>query len=318
MAAGLSFTLQGQYTGATARLEKDNIEIGDQVKLDLTVTVPAGSLLQWPLLLDTLTGHVEIVRKSGLDTVTSDKEQYTLKQELIVTSFDSGSYVIPPISFKYTRKGDTLTYFTETSPVRIAVQTIQTDQKADIKPIKPPLSAPVTFRELLPWIGLGLLVIAIAVLVYFYIKRRKQEKPIITSRLKSTIPPYEAAMEALEGLRLKKLWQSGRIKEYYSEMTEIVREYIELRFPVRALEMTTSEINAALRQVDINSSAREKLNQTLILADLVKFAKEQPLPLENDQSLSQCVDFVRETKPRKEAELVQPVKVEDVEQNIEK
>lgn len=317
-AAGLSFTMQGQNTGAFARLEKDNMQIGDQVKLDLTVTVPAGSLLQWPMLLDTLTGHVEILRKSGIDTVTSDKAQFTLKQELIITSFDSGSYIIPSIPFKYTRKGDTLTYFTGTSPVRLAVQTIQTDQAKDIKPIKPPLSAPITFREMLPWIGLGLLILAIAALVYYYIKRKKQNKPLVTSRLKTTIPPYEAALEALESLRLKKLWQSGRIKEYYSEMTEIVREYIELRFPVRALEMTTSEINAALRQTDVNSSAREKLHQTLILADLVKFAKEQPLPLENDLSLSQCIDFVRETKPRKEAEPLQPGKVENVEQNIVK
>jgi len=318
LAAGLGFTMQGQYSGASARLEKDDIQIGDQVKFDLTVTVPAGSHLQWPMLLDTLCGHVEIVRKSGIDTVASDKEKYTLKQELTITSFDSGAYIIPPIPFKYTRKGDTLTYFTETSPVRLAVQTIQTDQAKDIKPIKPPLTAPVTFREVLPWIGLGLLILALAALVYFYLKRKKQHKPVVTSRLKSTIPPYEAAMEALESLRLKKLWQSGRVKEYYSEMTEIVREYIELRFPVRALEMTTSEINAALRQTDINSSARDKLNQALILADLVKFAKEQPLPLENDQSLSQCIDFVSETKPRKEPELLQPGNVEHVEQNIVK
>jgi hypothetical protein len=318
MAAGLSFSVQGQSTGASARLEKDNIQIGDQVKLDLTVTVPSGSLLQWPMLPDTLTGHVEIVRKSGIDTVNSDREQFTLKQELIVTSFDSGSYFIPPIPFKYTRKGDTLTYFTETSPVRLSVQTIQTDPSKDIKPIKPPLSAPVTFREVLPWIGIWFLILVIAVLINYYIKKKKQKKPVITSRLKTTIPPYEAAIEALESLRLKKLWQAGRIKEYYSEMTEIVREYIELRFPVRALEMTTSEINSALRQTDVNSSAREKLNQTLILADLVKFAREQPLPLENDLSLSQCIDFVRETKPHKEAEPLQPEKVENVEQNIVK
>jgi hypothetical protein len=318
VAAGLSFQSKGQYVGATARLEKDNILIGDQVKLGLSVTVPAGSQVQWPMLLDTIATNVEIVRKSGLDTVSSDKEQFTLKQELIITSFDSGSYVIPAILFKYRKKGDTVTYFTQTSPVRLDVQTIRTDQKADIKPIKPPLAAPVTFRELLPWIGLGLLVIAVAVFVYYYLKRKKQHKPLIVSRLKTTIPPYEAAMEALEDLRQKKLWQSGRVKEYYSEMTDIVREYIELQFTVRAMEMTTGEIYAALRQTDVSGSARDKLNQVLGLADLVKFAKEQPLPLENDQSLSQCVEFVRETRPRKEPEPVQPEKVENVEQNIEK
>ena len=315
VAGGLSFTSKGQYSGATARLEKDNIQIGDQVKLGLTVTVPAGCQVEWPMLLDTIATNVEIVRKSGLDTVSSDKEQFTLKQDLIVTSFDSGSYVIPPIRFKYRHKVDTLTLFTETLSLRLSVQTIKTDQKADIKPIKPPLAAPITFRELLPWIGLGLLIAAIAALVYYYFKRKKQNKPLVVSRLKTTIPPYEAAMEALEGLRQKKLWQSGRVKEYYSELTDIVREYIELQFPVRALEMTTSEIHTALRQIDINSSSRDRLNQTLVLADLVKFAKEQPLPLENDQSLSQCIDFVRETKPRKEPEPIQTEKNENVEQN---
>jgi hypothetical protein len=316
--AALTGPVLGQYTGATARLEKDNIQIGDQVRLELTVTIPARSLVQWPMLLDTLTRNVEILRKSGLDTVSSNKEQFTLKQELTITSFDSGSYVIPPIPFKYTQKGDTVTYLTETLPVSLAVQTIQTDPAKDIRPIKPPLTAPVTFREFLPWIGLALLIITIVAAVYYYIKKRKQKVPIVTSRLKTSIPPYEAAIEALESLRLKKLWQSGRVKEYYSEMTDIVREYIELRFPVRALEMTTGEIDAALRQTDVNSSAREKLHQTLILADLVKFAKEQPLPLENDLSLTQCVDFVRETRPRKEPGPVQPEKVENVEQNIVK
>lgn len=316
--AGLTFAMQGQYTGATSRLEKDHIQIGDQVKLELTVTIPARSLVQWPMLLDTLVRNVEILRKSGLDTVISNKEQFTLKQELIITSFDSGSYIIPPIRFKYTQKGDTLTYSTETSPVNLDVQTIETDPAKDIKPIKPPLTAPVSLRELLPWIGLGVLIMALAFLIYYYLKKRKQKMPVFTSRFKTSIPPYEAAIEALESLRLKKLWQSGRVKEYFSEMTDIVREYIELRFPVRALEMTTSEIDSALRQTDVNSSAREKLHQTLVLADLVKFAKEQPLPLENDLSISQCVDFVRETRPRKETEPLQAEKVENIEQDIVK
>jgi hypothetical protein len=318
LSAGMTGSVHSQYSGATAKLEKNNIQIGDQVKLELLLTVPAGSRVQWPMLLDTLAQNVEILKKSGIDTVSSGKDKFTLKQELTITSFDSGSYVVRPIIFKYSQKGDTVIYFTETGPVTLDVQTIEIDQAADIKPIKPPLTAPVTFREMLPWIGLLLLVIALAVLIYVYLKRKKQIKPLVPTRLKATIPPFEAAIEALESLRLKKLWQAGRVKEYYSEMTEIVREYIELRFPVRALEMTTEEIHAALRQTDINGSAREKLHQVLVLADLVKFAKEQPLPLENDLSLNQCMDFVRETKPGKDIEPVQAEKTENVVQNIVK
>jgi len=316
--AAMTGAVSGQYNGATARLEKNAIQIGDQVKFELTLTVPAGSRVQWPMLLDTLTGNVEILKKSGIDTVSSGKDQFTLKQELTITSFDSGSYVVRPILFKYAQKGDTLTYYTETTAVTLDVQTIQTDPAKDIRPIKPPLSAPVTFRELLPWIGLVVLLFALAAFVYYYLKKRKQAKPVVTARLKTSIPPYEAAIEALESLRLKKLWQSGRVKEYYSEMTDIVREYIELRFPVRALEMTTGEINAALRQTEVNSSAREKLHQALVLADLVKFAKEQPQPLENDACLNQCMDFVRETKPRKDSEPIQAEQNKNVEPHIVK
>jgi hypothetical protein len=300
----------GQYSGAEIRLEKNVIQIGDQIKAELTVTLPAGSRVQWPMLLDTLAQNVEIHRKSGIDTVTSGKEQFTLKQELVITSFDSGTYIIHPILFKFNHAGDTVTYFTKTLPVALDVQTIQTDPSQDIKPIKPPLKAPVTFRELLPWIGLVVLVLVIAGLVYYYLKRKKLQPPVIATRLKTTIPPYEAAIEALEELRQKKLWQSGRVKDYYSELTEIVREYIELRYPVRALEMTTSEIYAALRKVDVTASSRERLNQVLVLADLVKFAKEQPLPLENEQSLNQCEEFVRETRPAKDAETA-PVQQND-------
>lgn len=313
--ASASVVVQGQYSTATIKPEKNSILIGDQVNVELSVTLPAGSLVQWPLLADTLALNIEILRKTGIDTLSSDNQKYTLKQNLTVTSFDSGSYVIRPVVFKYSHKGDTATYFTETMPVKFDVQTIQTDPQADIKPIKPPLKAPVTFREMLPWIGLFLILLVLAGLVYYYLKTKKQVKPVVVSRLNLNIPPDEAALEAFESLRIKKLWQSGRIKEYYSEMTDIVREYIELRFPVRAMEMTTGEIQAALRQTDINAPAREKLLQVLSLADLVKFAKEQPLPLENDQCLNDCIDFVRGTKPGRVPENNGTGQLVNVEQN---
>lgn len=308
----------GQYAGAVIKLEKDAIRIGDQITAEFNVTFPSGSRVQWPMFLDTLTRNVEILRKSGIDTVSSDKNQFTLKQELVITSFDSGAYVIHPVIFKYNRGKDTLTFFTETLPVRLDVQNIQTDPSKDIKPIKPPLKVPVTFREILPWIGIFLLIVVIAGLIYSFIKKKKIQPPLVTTRLSQAVPPYEAAMDALESLRQKKLWQSGRVKEYYSELTEIVREYIELRYSIRALEMTTEEIYPAVRALDISSAAGDKLNQVLVLADLVKFAKEQPQPLENEQSLNQSVEFVRETRPRKEEGTVAGQQNEHVEQQIEK
>jgi hypothetical protein len=318
MLAGSMAEALGQFTGAVASLEKNSILIGDQVKLQLNLTLPAGSRVQWPMLLDTIAQNVEILRKSGIDTVNSDKDKFTIKQELIITSFDSGSFVIHPVIFKYNHPGDTVSYYTETLPVTLDVQTIQTDQAADIKAIKPPLNAPVTFREILPWILIFLLIAGIAALLYYYFKMRKTMPPVVTSRLSTAVPPYEAAIDALESLRLKKLWQAGQVKEYYSELTEIVREYIELRYPIRAMEMTTGEIYYALKKVDVRAPAREKLNQILVLSDLVKFAKEQPLPLDNEQSLDRCMEFVRETKPGKETETAVEEQNVTVEQHTEK
>lgn len=290
-------TATGQYTGASARLEKDTILIGDQNTLELTVTVPRNSVVHWPSFADYIAENIEVLRKSGLDTLSSDTDLYTLRQTLLVTVFDSGSHIIPPIIFKYTVKGDTMAFFTESMPVILEVGAPVINPEEDIKPIKPPLRAPVTFREMLPWIGLALVLMLAAFLAYYFFFRRKKSPLPVTTRLKPSIPPHEAALEAFETLRRKKLWQAGRVKDYYSEMTEIVREYIELRFPVRAMEMTTGEIEAALRQTGVNPEDLDRLSQTLQLADLVKFAKAQPLPLENDTSLNSCVGFVRATRP---------------------
>ena len=303
-----------QYNGAVLRLEKNSIRIGDQIQAELSVTLPAGSQVKWPMLYDTLTAHVEILRKTDIDTVESNKTRFTLKQEFTVTSFDSGYYRINPILVRYNQPGDTVTFFTETSPATLEVQTIQVDPAKDIKPIKPPLRAPVTFREIWPWILLALGVIAIAIAIWYILKRRKNRpKPVATTRLDASKPPYEAAIDALENLKNKRLWQAGLVKEYYSELTDIVREYIELRFMVRALEMTTAEISDAMRLTDAAVSTRDKLIQTLTLADLVKFAKEQPLPVDNELSLNRCFEFVRETKPPKDAESLNAQPADSVE-----
>ncbi len=294
---GLAGNAIAQQAGATATLEKNSILIGDQVNIELKLTVPAQSKVEWPLLAENLAEKVEIVRKTVIDTVESSNDRYTLRQNVLITSFDSGTYVIPPIQFKYHLKGDTVSYFSETQPLGLDVQNIKVDQKEDIKPIKPPLRAPVTFKELLPWILGGLALAAAIAFLFYYIRQRKRRQPVFQFRVRPKLPPHEIAFNAFEKLRLKKLWQAGQIKEYYTELTDIVRVYIEDRYVVRAMEMTTDEISDGLRKTEAPKEASNKLRQTLVLSDLVKFAKEKPLPDENDQSLNYCIDFVRATKP---------------------
>jgi hypothetical protein len=165
----------------------------------------------------------------------------------------------------------------------------------EIKDIKAPIEAPYTFREALPWIFGVLLVLIFGFLAYYYFRKRKKEEPVFKVQSKPKIPPHRIALDALEELRLKKVWQSGRIKDYHTELTDILRIYLDDSFFIHAQEMTTDEIMQAISNTATNDQAKEKLKQTLILADLVKFAKMQPLPLEHDTSLNHAVDFVKET-----------------------
>lgn len=282
---------------AVAGLDSSTILIGDQVSLHFELTVPANSQVYWPVFQDTLAGNLEVLRRSAIDTVSRENDQMKLHQSLLITSFDSGSYHIPPVPFRIRLKGDTTLHEVMTGSQYLDVQTIKTNQDEDIKPIKPPLRAPVTFAEILPWLlGFLALVLIVAAVTYFIVKRRKRQ-PIFTFRTKPELPPYERAIKDLEDLKNRKLWQSGRVKEYYSELTDIIRTYIEYRFDVRAMEMTTHEINESLRELDIRINSREKLYQMLTLADLVKFAKAQPLPVDNDQSFADGRAFVEDTRP---------------------
>jgi hypothetical protein len=105
------------------------------------------------------------------------------------------------------------------------------------------------------------------------------------------------AIRKLEELRLARVWQSGKVKQYHSSLTDIMKNYLKRRFGFDAPEMTSDEILDELKVHNINQETTEKLKGVMQLADLVKFAKAQPTPLENDLSLEHCIDFVKETKP---------------------
>ena len=126
-------------------------------------------------------------------------------------------------------------------------------------------------------------------------KNRKKDEPVFRAQAKPKLPPHQIALDALDNLRFKKIWQSGRIKDYHTELTDIIREYLNGRFYIHAPEMTTDEIMEALKVTASNDQARQKIWQTLTMADLVKFAKMQPLPLEHDASFNNAFDFVKET-----------------------
>jgi hypothetical protein len=280
-------------TEAVAKLDTTDITIGDQIKLHLSFSGPKDIEIAWPQITDTIVSDVEVIDRTGIDTIPGDNNNlYT--QNLTITSFDSGYYAIPPFRFNYRVKGDTVLHFAETSPLLLGVHTVEVDTTKAFKDIKMPIAAPYTFREALPWILLGLGIILIAYLIFYYLKKKKQDEPVFKAR-KPKLPPHQIAFDALENLRFKKLWQNGKVKEYHTELTDILRTYISEKFGVHALEMTTEEIVESLEPTPVNEQALAKIKETFVLADLVKFAKAQPLPVENDLSLNNAIDFVKET-----------------------
>ncbi len=291
----LGMQLQAQHAEAYSRLERDSLMIGDQVGLELGINVPEGFLVSWPALSDTISSHVEIVNLQDIDTARKENT-LILNRKLTITSFDSGYFKIPSYTFHFHHEGDTVSYEARTKELYIDVYTPAVDTTQAFKVIKAPIEEPYTFREALPWILLGLLVIAIILATVWFVRRRKKKKPLFASKPKPQLPPHVEALQRLEELKAAKIWQTGKIKEYYTQLTDIIRNYMERRYGFNAPEMTTDEILDEIRRLSINKEATDKLKSTLTLADLVKFAKAKPTPLENDISLNNCIDFVQETK----------------------
>ena len=281
---------------ATARLDTNSILVGDQVHLDMEIHFPSDYSINWPEFNDTIISEIEILEKSRIDTVFSkDKTTISLKQQLLITCFDSGYYAIPPVHFSYTVPNDTVIHFKETDALLLQVSTIAVDTTQAIKDIRAPLAAPITFKEALPYILGGLAILIIVALLIYYLRKRKKEEPVFRAPPKPKLPPQQIALTELDNLRLKKLWQSNRIKEYHTALTDIIRIYLEGKFDIGAMEMTTEEIMASLGSTQVNDQAKNKIRQAFQLADMVKFAKQQPLPLEHDASLNNAVDFVKES-----------------------
>ncbi len=281
---------------ALVTLDTNTILVGNQINLHLSFTGPKGIEIQWPKLNDTIISEIEILEKSKIDTSFSqDKSKITLHQTLKITSFDSGYYAIPPFRFNYKKPGDQLVQYAETQAVLLSVHTIPVDTAKEIRDIKKPIEAPFTFREALPWIIALLLLAGIGYFIYYYLKKRKKAEPVFRAPVKIKLPPHQIALDALENLRNKKLWQSGQIKDYHTELTDIIRDYVYGKFAIHAPELTSDEILNALNYTATNEQARQKLGQTFVVADLVKFAKMQPMPMEHDASLNNAIEFVKET-----------------------
>ncbi len=285
-----------------ATLDKDRILIGQQTQLVLSVMYPAASgtvpVVGWPTVSDTLTGKIDVVRESGVDTLPPNAQngQATIKltRTLSITSWDSGYWAVPP--FVFTINGDTV----ETKPMLLTVNTVEVDTSATtIRDIKEIYDVPYGWKDWVRdnwhWLAGGAVVAGLLAWgTMWYVRRRRTPKSVVAVA-EPAKPLHVRTLLALEEVDKKKLWQQGLVKDYHSAVTDILRGYIEDRFQVPALESTTDDLLGILRMSSMGAAQREQLANLLRMADMVKFAKWTPLPAENEQMMAGAVKLVQQT-----------------------
>lgn len=278
-----------------AKLQQYTIRIGDQTKFFLSVHQPVKEHINFPNLTDTLTGKVQIVNINKPDTAldANDRSQATITQSYTITSFDAGTYTIP--SYLFGSAGGVL----KSNELTLQVQTVKVDTTKGIYDIKQPIMVSYSFVDWFKdnwyWVIIPLLLIAAVIGLIVYLKNRPKPQPIVKV-VKPTVPAHIIALGKLTEIQGKKLWQQEQTKQYYIELSDVLREYLENRYHLKTHEKTTDEILSDLRRIDIIDDSRRALKQILVLSDLVKFAKEKPLPLENEQVLEQAITFVKNTQ----------------------
>lgn len=290
-----------------AAMDSSVLWVGEQTMIHLSLTQSDGEQVVFPEIVtgSELVKGIEVVSLSEPDTTVLKNNRLNIKQEVLVTSFDSGLYYIPP--FKYLLDSDTFKT-TSLSLKIVPVQIAEDAQVTDMRDIKDVIEPPFKLFDYVPrWVlWLILAIVLIAVAVYFILRYYKPQAIGITPVAQPEIPPYEKAMQELQELRDMKLWQQGQEKQYYTRLVDILREYIDGRFDINAMEMTSSEIISALAHNKDTKEVNRYLNEVLSMADFVKFAKMRPLPDDNEQVMRQAYEFVELTKPQP-----QPIEMDD-------
>ena len=290
-----SLTCRAQDDGTLrSRLSRDSILIGDQIEwtIDLQLAPGEGARVSKPG--ETPVPGVEALGEMSLDTLSQKKGVLNLRGRIILTSFDSGSYVLPPLYVLLARTDGTIDTLEYAGPT-LAVNTIPIDT-ATFQPydIKGQIRYPLTFKEVIPWVGLALLAAALIWLLVRWIRLRRQNrdffgKPVVKD------PPHIVALRSLEKTRSQKLWQTGKQKQFYTQVTDALRQYIAARYEVPALEQTSAEMFQDLEDKAIDPALTDSLKELFTTADFVKFAKHAATDQENENAIPTAVRFVNET-----------------------
>jgi len=265
------------------------ITVGDPVGLIISMPVGSGEVVHFPV--HESFAPAEVIRIDTLDQTSTVKSlRYT------ISLFETGEVELPDLPVVIDRSGVNDTLWLDPGQIEVTSVMDEADTSS-IRDIRPPVKLRWTLKEAWPYIIGGLVALALAVVAFLWWRKRRREQGDIPEYVPPPIPPDVVAMRRLEELRVKKLWQDGHPKEYHSELTDILKEYIGNSYNFNALEMTTEELLAERSKWTFDDDLFAQLRRILTIADFVKFAKFNAQPHDHEKSLELAFLFVEKTRP---------------------
>ncbi|MBQ9529532.1 MAG: hypothetical protein IJR73_04155 [Bacteroidales bacterium] len=285
---------RAQEGNPATRLSRDTILIGDQIEWIIPLEMAPGEKYFLEDIADPPAPGGEIIKPLQLDTVSNGRKSVKVEGKVILTSFDSGSYYLPPLIAMIERgSGVVDTLYMEGPTLEVTTVPIDTATYV-IKDLKGQIKYPLKFKELLPWIGLALLLALIVWALVRWITMSRANRTFLGKPIVKD-PPHIVALRALDKIRKQKLWQNDKQKQFYTEVTDALRVYIADRYGIVALERPSREMLADLKKQDIEEALYGKMDELFTRADLVKFAKYLASAEENEEVIPDAVRFVNAT-----------------------
>jgi hypothetical protein len=285
---------RAQEVTVNAKVDSNRYMIGDWITLHLTIDAPAKYTLHLPTTDDDFENGEFVSAGEAEIELRGDKRQY--RQKVVATVFDTGSITLR-VRVQYGVPGDTSTYTVFSPGIALDVSTVALDTAQTFKDIKDVLHISLTIWDYLLYAAVLLLLLLLVWLGYRWYLRRKNLPEETGPEPEPTLPPHVIALQSLIALRERKLWQAGQHKEYQSQVTDILRLYIERRYRLPAMEQPTSEIMPGLAIIGLPTRTVERVDQVLRTADLTKFAKYTPSSMQHEDAMTVSLQFVETTKP---------------------
>ncbi|MEA3317945.1 MAG: hypothetical protein U9R54_08310 [Bacteroidota bacterium] len=276
-------------------IDSNDILIGDQVKYNVNLEYQKDIQIAFPDLSDFFPAKIEVLSQTNIDTIINNNK-INLSKEILLTTFDTGFYKIPKLKTYY--KNNEIIDSISSESIILKVHSVKLDTTNTFKDIKAPIAAPVSFKEVLPFLLIGFGVIIIVLVIIYIIRKIKKKEPLI----KKVIPkeaPYIVAIRELSKLKSEKLWQEGKTKLYHTKLTDIIRTYLFNRYNVKTYERTSNEILALLKLSNFDDeNSYNLLKDIFFISDLVKFAKYKPEAIDNESCYNKSVKFIENTKAK--------------------